>query len=330
MTARRHHVSLFSDVRLAHGSTWVRPRGGAVPSRTESVTSIVLRSGADAHQGGTWEAVRGTVHYSTDPRKISTRSFLLMLLYRQVTDGLGETTRLPGVMHPAKPPTGERPLRCPSSRRERTGPAREPGRTSSRARCRGRGCRAADDQLRLEEQLVVREARSGDLAHEKLDGGAAHRLDRLTHRRERGVREGHQGGVVEANKRDVPRNAEAGPSRGTNGAERHRVTRAHDPGDARLDQPHGRRLGAFERVMRLGDLIALERDPCLAGNGTRGSELAVGRLMVLRTDQDANARVAERDQVAHRLFDRDGVIARDAGEAKVLDRSVDEHRRQST
>ena len=74
---------------------------------------------------------------------------------------------------------------------------------------------------------------AGDLADQQVDRRAAHRLDGLAHGGQRRLGAAHEGGVVVADDRDVVRHAEAGAAGGADGAERQRVARAHDAGDAR-------------------------------------------------------------------------------------------------
>jgi hypothetical protein len=88
-------------------------------------------------------------------------------------------------------------------------------------------------------------------------------------------------------------------------------------------------MDAFERVERMRDLVGFERNARPGGDGAGGSELAPGRLVVRRTDQDADAGVTERKQVAHGLLHGHGVVARDAREVQVLDGCVDQHRGQA-
>ena len=65
---------------------------------------------------------------------------------------------------------------------------------------------------------------------------------------------------------------------------------------------------------------APEREPGLGRERPRARDLAPRRHVVARTDEQADVGVAERDQVAHRLFDGDRVVARDAREAQPVDR----------
>ncbi len=121
---------------------------------------------------------------------------------------------------------------------------------------------------------------------------------------------------------------QARPAGGPDGAQGHRVAGTHDSGDAGIEQSRRGGLGTLERVERVGDLVEPELDPGPRGHGPGSDELAVGRLVVGGTDEHPDPGVTERQQVAHRLLDGDGVVARDARKVEVPDRGVDQDGRQ--
>ena len=61
----------------------------------------------------------------------------------------------------------------------------------------------ANDELGLEEELVVRDGRTGDLARQEFDDHPAHRVDRLADGRQRRVDRVHERRVIEPDDRDV-------------------------------------------------------------------------------------------------------------------------------
>ena len=108
-----------------------------------------------------------------------------------------------------------------------------------------------------------------------------------------------------------PGTRQAGAPGGPDRAERHRVAGADDAGDARPEQPRRRRLGGLERVQRVRDLVGPERDarPRAATPRGRASLRRDGTWSGGPSEQP-DPRVAEREQVAHRLLDGDRVVAR--------------------
>ena len=193
----------------------------------------------------------------------------------------------------------------------------------------GRSGRAADDELGLEQELVVGDRRAGDLAHQQLDDHPAHRLDRLADRRQRRLGAVHQERVVEADDRDVARDACPARFGGADRAQRHEVAGAHDAGDAGLEQARPRAACArLDRVPGARDCALGERQPgawriaraaaSLRFDGTWSAGPASTRSRVAERERGARPPAPSATASSHETV----------REAEAVDRGVDEDGRQ--